>query len=101
MNERRDHVKRRETGHKDELNSCGFTHAGGVVYRMNNNRPEFLVITSRQNPEHWILPRGHIESRESTEEAAVREIREETGLVGASHRSWARSNMSRKADASR
>jgi 8-oxo-dGTP pyrophosphatase MutT (NUDIX family) len=75
-------TKRREDQYKAELNSRDFTHAGGVVYRMMNNHPEFLIITSRKNPEHWILPRGHIESLEAADEAAVREIREETGLVG-------------------
>ncbi len=30
----------------------------------------------------WSLPKGHIESGESPEDAAVREVAEETGIVG-------------------
>lgn len=30
----------------------------------------------------WSLPKGHIEEGESTESAAIREVHEETGIVG-------------------
>lgn len=30
----------------------------------------------------WSLPKGHLEQGESAEEAAIREVREETGLLG-------------------
>ncbi len=30
----------------------------------------------------WSLPKGHIESGETAEEAAVREVEEETGIIG-------------------
>ncbi len=33
-------------------------------------------------PRIWTLPKGHVEARESTEQAALREVREETGCWG-------------------
>jgi 8-oxo-dGTP pyrophosphatase MutT (NUDIX family) len=57
------------------------THAGGVVYRMRKGRPEFLLTTARRRPDEWVLPKGHIDPRESPEEATVREVAEETGVI--------------------
>ena len=48
--------------------------AGGVVF---NEKEEVLVIFRR---EFWDLPKGKIDKGESPEEAAVREVQEETGL---------------------
>lgn len=56
------------------------TSAGGVVYRMGEDgAPRFLLI--RDPYENWGLPKGHLEGRETPREAAVREVREETGLA--------------------
>jgi 8-oxo-dGTP pyrophosphatase MutT (NUDIX family) len=49
--------------------------AGGVVLGPGNK----IVIVS-QNGDSWSLPKGHIESQEDAEQAAVREIYEETGI---------------------
>ena len=51
--------------------------AGGVVC---NEHGECLMIY-RNN--RWDLPKGHVDSGESDEECAVREIAEETGVGGA------------------
>lgn len=48
--------------------------AGGVVY---NSKNELLMI--RKN-EKWDLPKGKIETNESPEITAIREISEETGV---------------------
>jgi 8-oxo-dGTP pyrophosphatase MutT (NUDIX family) len=58
-----------------------FTHAGGIVYRIHSNQPEFLIITARKNRAHWVLPKGHIEVGETLKEAALREVKEETGVM--------------------
>ncbi len=57
------------------------THAGGIVFRRVNKIPRYLIITSKKNPEYWVFPKGHIVSGESAEQAAKREVLEETGIV--------------------
>lgn len=53
--------------------------AGGVVIRESPGRRELAVIQPRGRS-IFCLPKGHIDEGESPEEAAVREVREETGL---------------------
>jgi len=52
--------------------------AGGVVVRRMRGRPYVAVVRVRD--EILALPKGHPDGRESPEEAAQREVREETGL---------------------
>lgn len=40
----------------------------------------YLVVSARREPGHWVLPKGHIDPGETAEDAAVREVREETGV---------------------
>ena len=54
------------------------TSAGGVVYRVHGGDPLFLLI--RDSYQNWGFPKGHLESGERADEAALREVREETGL---------------------
>jgi ADP-ribose pyrophosphatase YjhB (NUDIX family) len=61
----------------------GATHAGGVVFRRVADRLEYLLVTAKNDPTQWVLPKGHIEPGESARQAAVREVYEETGV-------WAR-----------
>ncbi len=49
--------------------------AGGLVY---NNEGRWLLIHRRG---HWDLPKGKIDSGETKEEAAVREVAEECGIA--------------------
>ena len=53
--------------------------AGGVVVRNFDGVPHVLVI--RDPYQNWGLPKGHIEKGEAPIEAALREVREETGLA--------------------
>ena len=57
------------------------THAGGVVYRLREGVPEFLLTTAKRRPDQWVLPKGHIEDDEDPPETAVREVLEETGVT--------------------
>lgn len=54
------------------------TSSGGVVFRRDDRGIGFLLI--RDPYENWGLPKGHIEGGETAAEAALREVREETGL---------------------
>jgi len=49
--------------------------AGGVVIK---DRKEVLLIKNPSNI--WTFPKGHIEKGETKEEAAVREVKEETNI---------------------
>ncbi|HVM11442.1 MAG TPA: NUDIX hydrolase [Actinomycetota bacterium] len=59
--------------------------AGGVVVRAGGSGAEALLAArrTRRGQLVWGLPKGNIEPGESAEEAAVREVREETGYDGA------------------
>ncbi len=52
---------------------------GAVVYRGKKGQREILLIRHK-NGGHWAFPKGHVEKKETEEETAEREIREETGL---------------------
>jgi 8-oxo-dGTP pyrophosphatase MutT (NUDIX family) len=54
------------------------TSAGGVVFRIANGAPLFLLI--RDSYKNWGFPKGHLETGEQPEAAALREVSEETGL---------------------
>lgn len=54
--------------------------AGGVVYQRTQKGLELLLIRDRFG--RWTLPKGHLEEGEGYGEAALREIREETGIEG-------------------
>lgn len=57
--------------------------AGGVVVRHHAGRDEVcLVLRDRHGPRTWNLPKGHVERGEDVTAAALREVREETGLTG-------------------
>jgi 8-oxo-dGTP pyrophosphatase MutT (NUDIX family) len=56
------------------------THAGGLVFRRREGEIHYLIVRAKPDPSHWVIPKGHIESGESPEAAAVREIWEETGV---------------------
>ncbi len=53
--------------------------AGGVVVRPREDGWDVLLIATHEG-ERWSLPKGHVESGETAKEAAVREVREETGV---------------------
>jgi len=56
--------------------------AGGVVYRRSDDGVEVVLAArrTRRGDLAWGLPKGLVEPDERPEEAAVREVREETGL---------------------
>jgi 8-oxo-dGTP pyrophosphatase MutT (NUDIX family) len=50
--------------------------AGGLIVRSGR-----ILLISTQEGRRWQLPKGHIEEGETPEQAAVREVREETGIT--------------------
>jgi 8-oxo-dGTP pyrophosphatase MutT (NUDIX family) len=60
------------------------TSAGGLVVDLAASPPAVAVIArvNRAGRLEWCLPKGHLEGAETPEQAAVREIEEETGIRG-------------------
>jgi 8-oxo-dGTP pyrophosphatase MutT (NUDIX family) len=59
----------------------GYSHAGGIVARTVNGEPEYLLVEASRKRGLWVLPKGHIETGETPEDAAVREVDEEAGVL--------------------
>ena len=56
--------------------------AGGIAIRRDAAGPSVLLVRANRDPSLWICPKGHIEPGESAIDCAVRETREEAGVVG-------------------
>lgn len=55
--------------------------AAMIAYRWVNQQPHFLLISSRKNPQKLTLPGGKVARHESPVQAAIRECREESGVL--------------------
>ncbi|MFP5343820.1 MAG: NUDIX hydrolase [Candidatus Limnocylindria bacterium] len=64
------------------LRTATATSAGGIVVRYDGGRPHLVVGARRRERDGrtWTLPKGTPKRGETTEETAVREVAEETGL---------------------
>lgn len=54
--------------------------AGCVIVRLSEAQPLFLLIRDQYG--HWTFPKGHLDEGETSRDAAVREVLEETGVTG-------------------
>ena len=60
---------------------CLLRRSCGVLpYRLNNGQKEFLLVFETYS-QCWSLPKGHMEAGETEVQAALRELKEETGLT--------------------
>ena len=78
----RAHQARRN--YRQRLRQVDEFSAGGLVLDLAGEVPCGALIgrTDRQGKLLWSLPKGHIEAGETAEQAAVREVEEETGIAG-------------------
>jgi 8-oxo-dGTP diphosphatase len=60
--------------------------AGGIVVRRGSDGRTEVAVVHRPKYSDWTLPKGKLEAGESFEQAAAREVREETGLACAVER---------------
>ena len=60
------------------------TSAGGLVVDLQGDVPRGALIAriDRRGRLLWSLPKGHVEPGETAEQAAIREVEEETGISG-------------------
>jgi 8-oxo-dGTP pyrophosphatase MutT (NUDIX family) len=74
----------RRAGGRRSLRKVEETSAGGLVVDRTGIRPRAAIIgrLDRRGRLLWSLPKGHLEAGESAEDAAVREVEEETGIRG-------------------
>jgi len=58
--------------------------AGAVIFRIENKQTYYLLLHyptgARTKKEYWDFPKGHLEKGETEQQAAAREVAEETGL---------------------
>jgi len=54
--------------------------AGGVLHRVNDDGKREFLLVHRPSYDDWSLPKGKLDRREGYLEAALREVREETGI---------------------
>ena len=64
-----------------KIENMKLTHAGGVVFQKKESQTLYLVISSSDGA-NWVLPKGHIEQGETPQDTALRELQEETGIIG-------------------
>ncbi|HYU20987.1 MAG TPA: NUDIX hydrolase [Chloroflexota bacterium] len=69
----------RQTGRWRRTRTVRDVSAGGVAFRHGPGGVEICLV-GRIDPERWALPKGTPARGESLEQAAVREVSEETGL---------------------
>jgi 8-oxo-dGTP pyrophosphatase MutT (NUDIX family) len=58
--------------------------AGAIAFTIVEEAIIILLVRAKKTPTDWIFPKGHIETGETAEAAARRELEEEAGVSGES-----------------
>src|SRR6476661_5196973 len=77
-------ARRPVAGNPQRRRKADETSAGGLVVRTEDGTASAALIgrLDRRGRLRWSLPKGHVEAGETHEEAAIREVAEETGISG-------------------
>jgi 8-oxo-dGTP pyrophosphatase MutT (NUDIX family) len=70
-------------GRAGRMRTVAETSAGGLVVDTETGRAAVIGRLDRRGRLLWSLPKGHVEEGETAEQAAVREVAEETGIDSA------------------
>ncbi|KAF7634067.1 Nudix hydrolase domain-containing protein [Meloidogyne graminicola] len=54
--------------------------AGFLIYRKKTTFVEYLLLQASYSPFHWTPPKGHVDPGEDEWQAAIREVKEESGI---------------------
>ncbi|MEI8072837.1 MAG: NUDIX domain-containing protein [Candidatus Saccharibacteria bacterium] len=77
------HPKRNDRRSKKQFSSRSKAvkeySSGGIVFRLINGEIEIVLLQDLKS--RWSIPKGHIESGETPEKTALREVAEETNLT--------------------
>ena len=60
--------------------SAALQAAGGVLVDFSKGKPRYLLV-HRPQYDDWTFPKGKLDTGERFRDAALREVKEETGLV--------------------
>ncbi|GAA4865254.1 NUDIX hydrolase [Saccharopolyspora cebuensis] len=74
--------RRNRRRRRRRLRTVDETSAGGLVVDAASERAAIIGRLDRRGRMLWSLPKGHIEAGETPEVTAVREVAEETGIIG-------------------
>jgi len=57
--------------------------SGILIFKEKDGKREYLLLhypSLKKDQSYWDFPKGHLEEKETIKEAAIREVREETGI---------------------
>nr|WP_289039220.1 NUDIX hydrolase [uncultured Allobacillus sp.] len=60
-------------------------HITGSGFVLHPNNPDYMLMLFHKSLERWLQPGGHVDPGETPEEAAIREVKEETNIDARLH----------------
>lgn len=81
MNDEPTHLQKLAPLAKEIFHGQMAQQSGAICVRSSQDGVEVLLITSRDTG-RWVIPKGNVEKRETSRQAAAREAKEEAGITG-------------------